>query len=51
MCEYILSSFIAGLINVGPGKYKVQSIPDDGKAYECIIEIGPKQKMTEISEV
>ena len=51
MCEYILSGLLAGLVNVGPGQYRVQSIQDDGKAYECIIKIEPNEKMTEISEV
>ena len=51
MCEYILSGLIAGLVNVGPGKYRVQSIQDDGMVYECVIKIEPDEKMTEISEV
>ena len=51
MCEYILSGLIAGYVNVGPGKYRVQSIQDDGIAYECVIKIEPDEKMTEISEV
>lgn len=51
MCEYILSGLIAGLINVGPGQYKIQSIQDDGVMYECVIQIKPDEKMTEISEV
>ena len=50
MCEYILSGLIAGYVNVGPGKYRVQSIQDDGIAYECVIRIEPDEKMTEISE-
>jgi len=51
MCEYILSGLLAGLINVGPGQYRVQSIQDNGVAYECVIKIEPDEKMTEISEV
>ena len=50
MCEYILSGLIAGFVNVGPGKYRIQSIQDDGIAYECVIKIEPDEKMTQISE-
>ena len=50
MCEYILSGLIAGLVNVGPGQYRVQSIQDNGIAYECVIDIHPDEKMTKISE-
>ena len=51
MCEYIFSSLIAGMVNVGPGQYRIQSIQDNGIAYECVINIEPDEKMTEISEV
>ena len=44
MCEYIFSGLIAGLVNVGPGKYRVQSIQDDGMVYECVIQIEPDEK-------
>jgi hypothetical protein len=50
MCEYILSGLIAGFVNVSPGKYRIQSIQDDGTAYECVIKIEPNEKMTKISE-
>lgn len=50
MCEYILGGLIAGFVNVGPGQYRVQSIQNDGIAYECVIKIDQNEIMTEISE-
>ena len=43
MCEYIFSTLIAGYVNVGPGKYLIQGIRDDGSLQECVITIEPKE--------
>ena len=43
MCEYVLGGLIAGFVNVGPGKYVIQSINDVQEMQECVILI-PDQK-------
>lgn len=49
MCEYILSSLIAGFVNVGPGKYLIQGVLDDGRLQECVIKIKPKENDINLS--
>ena len=43
MCEWILSSLIAGFVNVGPGLYLVQRIDQDNNVQKCVFRVVAKE--------
>lgn len=49
MCEYILSTMIAGLVVVGPNKYVVHGITPEGELLECVIKVEPKENDINLS--